>query len=107
MTAQQTVKLTNYLLSRRSVQIPKGVVSLLSSLEILATNEFQKPICIALAEGGNIVSTQQPTVRVKVCNILGKPLPTTPSVVANSATRVGDEVVVISKKSFQPTSGDK
>ncbi|XP_033219779.1 dolichyl-diphosphooligosaccharide--protein glycosyltransferase subunit 2 [Belonocnema kinseyi] len=107
LTAQQTVKLTNYLLSRRSVQIPKGVVSLLSSLEILATNEFEKPICIALAEGGNIVSIQQPLVRVKVCNILGKPLSPTPNIVANSATRVENDIVVISKKSFQPTSADK
>lgn len=107
LTSQQTVKLTNYLLSRRSVQSPKGVVSLLSSLEILATNDFEKPICIALVEGGNIVSTKQPSVRVKVCNILGKPLPSTPTVVANSATRVGDDVVVISKKNFQQSSTDK
>lgn len=101
------MKFTNYLLSRRSVQTPKGVVSLLSALDILATNEYEKPICIALVEGGNVVSTKQPLIRVKVCNILGKPLSSTPTVVANSATRVGDDVVVFSKKNFLVDSTDK
>ena len=107
LTSQQIVKFTNYLLSRRSVHVPKGVVYLLSSLEIIANNEFEKPICITLAEGGNIVSSQQPLVRVKVCNILGKPLSPSPMVVANSATRLGDNIVVISNKNFQQTPTDK
>ncbi|XP_043477355.1 dolichyl-diphosphooligosaccharide--protein glycosyltransferase subunit 2 [Leptopilina heterotoma] len=107
LSSHQTVKFTNYLLSRRSVQTPKGVVSLLSALDVLATNEYEKPICIALMEGENIVSTKQPLIRVKICNILGKPLASTPTVVANTATRVGDDVVVLNKKNFQVDPKDK
>ena len=107
VTGDQIVKLANYLLSRRSVQTPKGVVKLLSALTTLANNEFNKPICITLAEGGIIVSAQQPLVSVKVCDILGRPLPTTPNVIANSATRSGDDVVVISKRSFMQSPKDK
>lgn len=107
LSSQQTVKFANYLLSRRSVQTPKGVVSLLSALDVLATNEYEKPICIALMESENIVSTKQPLIRVKICNILGKPLASTPTVVANTATRIGDEVVVLKKKNFQVDPKDK
>ncbi|XP_063978196.1 dolichyl-diphosphooligosaccharide--protein glycosyltransferase subunit 2 [Diachasmimorpha longicaudata] len=107
VSGPQIVKITNYLLSRRSVQTPKGVVKLLSALRILANNEFNKPVCITLAEGGNIVSVKQPLVRVKVCDIMGNPLVVVPSVVATSATRVGDDVVVMSKEAFKPSPKDK
>ncbi|XP_012256271.2 dolichyl-diphosphooligosaccharide--protein glycosyltransferase subunit 2 [Athalia rosae] len=106
ISAEQTVKFANYLLSRRSVQTTKGVVGLLSALAMLTNNPFEKPICIALADGGIAVSNKQPLVSIKVCDILGTPLKTPVSVVANSATRVGDDVVVISKKAFQPSAGD-
>lgn len=107
VTSEQVVKFANYLLSRRSVQTSKGVAGLLSALSVLANNPFENPICIALADGGISVSNKQPLVSVKVCDILGRPLKTPPSVVANSATRVGDDVVVISKKAFQPSANDK
>ncbi|XP_068992758.1 dolichyl-diphosphooligosaccharide--protein glycosyltransferase subunit 2 isoform X1 [Neodiprion pinetum] len=107
ITSEQTVKFANYLLSRRSVQTSKGVVGLLAALSVLANNPFENPICIALADGGISVSSKQPLVSVKVCDILGRSLKTLPSVVANSATRVSDDVVVISKKAFQPLASDK
>lgn len=107
LTSQQIVKLSNYLLSRRSVQAPKGAFNFLSSINTLATNEFEKPGCIALSEDGVVVSTKQPLLRLKVCDLLGNPLPTVPSVIANTATKVGDDVVVISKKNLQPTPNDK
>ncbi|XP_015115503.1 dolichyl-diphosphooligosaccharide--protein glycosyltransferase subunit 2 [Diachasma alloeum] len=107
VSGPQIVKITNYLLSRRSVQSPKGVVKLLAALRILANNEFNKPVCITLAEGGNIVSEQQPLVRVKVCDIMGNPLVMVPTVIATSATRLGDDVVVMSKENFQPSPDDK
>ncbi|XP_001601669.2 dolichyl-diphosphooligosaccharide--protein glycosyltransferase subunit 2 [Nasonia vitripennis] len=107
LTSQQTVKLANYFLSRRSVQTPKGAVNFLSSINILATNEFEKPICIALSEDGVVVSAKQPLVRVKVCDLLGNPVPSVTNVIANTATKVTDDVVVISKKNFQATPNDK
>mgnify|MGYP000294737401 CR=1 FL=1 len=54
------------------------------------------------------VSLEQPRVSVRVSDLLGKPLSADPlTVTAESATRVGDEVVVLSKKKFEPTPGDK
>ncbi|GAB1868025.1 Dolichyl-diphosphooligosaccharide--protein glycosyltransferase subunit 2 [Camponotus japonicus] len=103
---QQTVKLGNYLLSRRSVQTTKGATNLLSALTTLAVDSSEKPVCITLADGG-IISNQQPLVTVKVCDILGQALPTVPKVVANSATRVGDDVVILSNENLQPSTTDK
>ncbi|XP_011269845.1 dolichyl-diphosphooligosaccharide--protein glycosyltransferase subunit 2 [Camponotus floridanus] len=103
---QQTVKLGNYLLSRRSVQTTKGATNLLSALTTLAVDSSEKPVCITLADGG-IISNQQPLVTVKVCDILGQTLPTVPKVVANSATRVGDDVVILSNENLQSSTTDK
>ncbi|XP_050446458.1 dolichyl-diphosphooligosaccharide--protein glycosyltransferase subunit 2 [Cataglyphis hispanica] len=104
---QQTVKFGNYLLSRRSVQTTKGVATLLSSLTTLVVDSPEKPVCITLAEGGIVISNQQPLVTVKVCDILGQALPTVPKVIANSATRVGDDVVILSNENLQPSTTDK
>ncbi|KAL6440134.1 hypothetical protein ACFW04_003029 [Cataglyphis niger] len=104
---QQTVKFGNYLLSRRSVQTTKGVATLLSSLTTLVVDSSEKPVCITLAEGGIVISNQQPLVTVKVCDILGQALPTVPKVIANSATRVGDDVVILSNENLQPSTTDK
>lgn len=106
LTSLQTVKLANYILSRRSVQTPKGAVNFLSSINVLATNEFENPICVALHDDGGVVSAKQPLVRIKVCDLLGKQVSSIKNVIANTATKVGDDVVVISKKNFQPVSGD-
>ncbi|XP_023287669.1 dolichyl-diphosphooligosaccharide--protein glycosyltransferase subunit 2 isoform X2 [Orussus abietinus] len=107
LTSQQIVKLANYLLSRVSVQTPKGVISLLSALTTLATNEFEKPTCITLAEGGMSISVQQPLVKVKVCDILGNPLEKVPTVTAKSVTKLKGEAVAVNKKKFEPSQEDK
>ncbi|CAL7942794.1 unnamed protein product [Xylocopa violacea] len=107
LTSQQVVKVANYLLSRRSVQTPRGITSLLSALTTLANNDFEKPICITLANEEISISAQQPLVTVKVCDILGAPLTNTFKVIANSATRVGDDVVLFSKQSLQASPTDK
>lgn len=104
---QQTVKFSNYLLSRRSVQTSKGVTNLLSALITLAVNSPEKPVCITLIDGGNSISNRQPLVTVKVCDILGQALPTVPKVVANSAKRIGDDVVILSKENLQQVPTDK
>ncbi|XP_017764697.1 PREDICTED: dolichyl-diphosphooligosaccharide--protein glycosyltransferase subunit 2 [Eufriesea mexicana] len=107
LVPQQIVKIANYLLSRRSVQTPRGVTSLLSALTALANNDFEKPVCITLANEEISISTRQPLVTVRVCDILGNPLTSTFKVIANSATRVGDDVILFSKQSLQPSSTDK
>lgn len=54
------------------------------------------------------VSLDQPRVSVRVSDLLGQPLSAESlTVTADSATRVGDEVVVLSKKKFEPISGDR
>ncbi|KAM0731800.1 Dolichyl-diphosphooligosaccharide--protein glycosyltransferase subunit 2 [Formica fusca] len=104
---QQTVKFGNYLLSRRSVQTTKGVATLLSALTTLVVDSPEKPVCITLADGGIVISNEQPLVTVKVCDILGQALLTVPKVVANTATRVGDDVVILSNENLQPSTTDK
>lgn len=88
------------------MQTTKGATNLLSALTTLAVDSSEKPVCITLADGG-IISNQQPLVTVKVCDILGQALPTVPKVVANSATRVGDDVVILSNENLQPSTTDK
>ncbi|XP_076753479.1 oligosaccharide transferase delta subunit [Xylocopa sonorina] len=107
LTSQQVVKVANYFLSRRSVQTPRGITSLLSALTTLANNDFERPICITLANEEISISSRQPLVTVKVCDILGTPLTNTFKVTANSATRVGDDVVIFSKQSLQASPTDK
>ncbi|XP_078038944.1 oligosaccharide transferase delta subunit [Augochlora pura] len=107
LTSQQIVKMANYLLSRRSVQTPRGVTNLLSALTTLANNDFEKPVCVTLANEGVSISDQQPMVTVKVCDILGNPVTGVSKVIANSATRVGDDVAILSKQSLQSSPTDK
>lgn len=107
MTGPQIVKLTNYILSRRSVQTPKGVVSLLSALNTLGANKYEALVCITLPEEGVTVSSKQPLVIIKVCDIFGKPLPTVPKVIANSATKLEDDNIIISKETLQSSASDK
>lgn len=107
LTLQQIVKMANYLLSRRSVQTPRGVTSLLSALTTLANNDFEKPVCVTLANEEISISIQQPLVTIKVCDILGNPLTNTFKVIANSATRIGDDVVIFNKQSLQSSTTDK
>ncbi|XP_063216236.1 dolichyl-diphosphooligosaccharide--protein glycosyltransferase subunit 2 [Bacillus rossius redtenbacheri] len=106
ITGDQAIKFANYFLSRRSVQTTKGVYNLLEVLNVLTKNKFHLPVAITLASQA-AVSLEQPHVTVKVSDLLGHPLSTSPLIVtAESATRVGDEVVVLSKKKFEPTKGD-
>ncbi|PBC25803.1 dolichyl-diphosphooligosaccharide--protein glycosyltransferase subunit 2 [Apis cerana] len=107
LTLQQIVKMANYLLSRRSVQTPRGVTSLLSALTTLANNDFEKPVCVTLANEEISISIQQPLVTIRVCDILGNPLTNTFKVIANSATRVGDDVVIFNKQNLQSSTTDK
>ncbi|KAI4494227.1 hypothetical protein M0802_009096 [Mischocyttarus mexicanus] len=107
LTSQQIVKLTNYLLSRRSVQTPKGVVSLLSTLNTLAAYEHESLVCITLPEEGVIVSNKQPLVTVKVCDIFGKPLATVPKVITNYVTKLDDDTAILNKETLQPSTTDK
>ncbi|XP_076637139.1 oligosaccharide transferase delta subunit [Colletes latitarsis] len=107
LTTQQTVKMANYFLSRRSVQTPKGVANLLSALTTMANSNIEKPVCVTLANEGIDISVQQPLVTVKVCDFLGNPVTGLSKVVANSASRVGTDAAILSKQSLQASPTDK
>lgn len=103
VTSEQAVKFTNYFLSRKFVQTVKGAAQLLDILRILAINKFHIPVAITIASN-SALSEQNPSVQVRITNVLGASLGPL-SVVTESATRLGDDAVVMSKKTFQPVKG--
>ncbi|XP_050309559.1 dolichyl-diphosphooligosaccharide--protein glycosyltransferase subunit 2 [Anthonomus grandis grandis] len=93
----QADKLANYLLSRATVQTPKGVSALLEATAALAASKLS-PVSISIA-GPASVSLDSPNLKVQVSDILGRTLKPAPGpVVAQSATRVADDVVVLVKQ---------
>lgn len=70
----------------------------------LSVLQYHVPVVVSLATPG-VVSTEQPKVSVRVTSLLGQPLTADGlSVTVESATRVADDVIVLSKKKFEPTS---
>ncbi|KAJ3655134.1 hypothetical protein Zmor_014273 [Zophobas morio] len=84
LTAEQAEKLAAYLLTRRTVQTSKGALALIEAATSLAVSDVTP-------------------VSISIIDILGRPLKTPPSpVVAQSATRITDDVVVLSKQPLSP-----
>ncbi|GFQ75674.1 dolichyl-diphosphooligosaccharide--protein glycosyltransferase subunit 2 [Trichonephila clavata] len=103
LTADQAIKFANYFLSRKFVQSVKGAAQLLQVLKIFATNKFHVPVAVTLASN-SALSDENPNIQVRITNVLGESLgPLT--VTADSAKRLEDGAVVLSKKSFQPVKG--
>ncbi|XP_042864333.1 dolichyl-diphosphooligosaccharide--protein glycosyltransferase subunit 2-like isoform X1 [Penaeus japonicus] len=99
----QAVKFANYLMSRKSVQVPKGVYYLLEAVSMFTSNRFHIPVAITLAS--NVaVSADAPRVQVRVTDLKGSSLGSL-RVVADSATRDSDEVVIVSKEELSPLAG--
>lgn len=66
------------------------------------TFQYHLPVAVTLASSAS-VSKENPKITIKICDVLGNPIkPFT--VIADSATRVSDNVVVLSKKKFDETS---
>lgn len=95
----QVDKLSNYLLSRRTVPTPKGVLALLEAAEALSNSKVS-PVSITVI-GPSYVTVDKPELRVRVGDLFGRPSKNavTP-VVAQSATRISDDVVVLSKQAL-------
>jgi len=96
ITKEQANKFAEYFVSRKSVQTVKGVHYLLNVASILSDNSFHVPVAITLASKA-VVSLDEPKFQVKVTDILGKNVGAL-NVVADSATRTGDDAVVLSQK---------
>ncbi|KAK3880325.1 hypothetical protein Pcinc_015204 [Petrolisthes cinctipes] len=99
----QAVKFANYLMTRKSVQMPKGVYYLLEAVSMFTNNKFHVPVAITLASNVAI-SADAPTVQVRVTDLKGNSLGPL-KVTADSATRESDEVVIISKEKLAPLAG--
>lgn len=105
ITTEQAVKFATYFLSRNSVQTPKGVSVLLEALQMLASQKTIAPICIRLADNGQLLP-ESPVLNVRVCDLLGKPL--LPALAAVSTTIVSraSSDVLVSKVNLVPSKDD-
>lgn len=103
LTQLQADKFATYLLTRKSVQTPKGVFALLQAIVAL-TKSSVSPVSFSFV-GSSQVTTDKPELRIRISDLLGNPLKVAQSpVVAQSATRVADDVVVMSKQPLSPGS---
>lgn len=68
------------------------------------TDTKLSPACISVL-GSGVVTAEKPALAVRVCDMLGRPLPLSASdaVIAQSATRLADDVVVLSKQKLVAT----
>ncbi|XP_045472283.1 dolichyl-diphosphooligosaccharide--protein glycosyltransferase subunit 2 [Harmonia axyridis] len=104
LTQIQADKIANYLLTRKTVQTAKGIVALLDAIKVLTTSSVS-PVSIGIM-GKSSVSTEKPELKVRVSDLLGAPIKPLPGpVIAVSATRVVDDVVVLSKQPLTAGSG--
>ncbi|XP_022914167.2 dolichyl-diphosphooligosaccharide--protein glycosyltransferase subunit 2 [Onthophagus taurus] len=106
LTEAQADKFAVYLLSRRSVQTPRGALALIQSAQVLASSSVS-PVSLTIS-GPPHVTSDKPDLTIKLTNLLGEPLKTLPSpVVAQSAIRITDDVVVLSKQPLTPGKDSK
>ncbi|XP_018023075.1 dolichyl-diphosphooligosaccharide--protein glycosyltransferase subunit 2 isoform X2 [Hyalella azteca] len=93
---EQAVKFANYLLSRKSVQLPKGVHYLLHALTMFTNNKYHVPVAISLASSV-AVSAAQPSVQVSISDLMGNNIPGADvRVTAEQVTRDDDGQVLAS-----------
>lgn len=107
LTEEQRYKFAEYLLMRRSVTTAKGAQLLLQAATALSDDE-PTPITITI-KGKKYVSADSDQIEFSITDLIGRPLRTLKptDVIAQSGTRLSDDVVVLSKqpltqKSNQP-----
>lgn len=103
---EQAVKFANYLLSRKSVQLPKGVHYLLNALTMFTTNKYHLPVSVSLASSV-AVSESQPKVQVSVTDLLGQAVAGGVSVAADSVTRETDGTKLASNVALKAVKESK
>lgn len=92
---EQAVKFANYLLSRKSVPMAKGVHYLLHALTMFITNNYHIPVSISLSSSV-AVSADQPKIQVSVTDLLGNSIGAGIKVVAETVTKEDDKSVLSS-----------
>lgn len=98
LTEDQRYKFAEYLLSRRSVNTPRGAWLLLDAALAIADTD-PTPISISV-KGKKYVTADSDNVEVSVTDLIGRPLRSLKpeEVIAQSGTRLADDVVVLSKQ---------
>ncbi|VVD02490.1 unnamed protein product [Leptidea sinapis] len=98
LSEEQRYKFAAYLLSRRSVNTPRGAALLLEAAYAIA-DEQPTPISIAFKDRKYITS-EVDTIDFTVTDLIGRPIRSLKpeDVVAQSGTRLADDVVVLSKQ---------
>lgn len=105
ISAFQAVKFATYLLSRRSVQTPKGATVLLEVLDTLAETSVA-PICIETI-GNAQLPADSPVVNVKVVTLVGKPVSAVTAVTGKVAAKKTPSTPLIASQAFVAKSSDK
>ncbi|KAL3989298.1 Oligosaccharyltransferase subunit Ribophorin II family protein [Acanthocheilonema viteae] len=103
--SDEAVKLANYLLSRRAVQLDRGAYLLLLSLKKLSNNHFQIPVVFSLASSMSLLHADKPLV-IRVSNVLGEsvgPL----SVILDAVTHVASKEIAVVRQQLKKVSSDK
>ncbi|KAJ6643479.1 Dolichyl-diphosphooligosaccharide--protein glycosyltransferase subunit 2 [Pseudolycoriella hygida] len=106
ITEEQTYKFVTYLLSRRSVQIPKGAHVLIESLALISADKTVSPICVQIVGNGQI-QPDSPLVHVKIVDLLGKPLSPHVSSVSATVTAKQSSTPLVTKQALISKSSDK
>ncbi|CAB3360708.1 Hypothetical predicted protein [Cloeon dipterum] len=104
ISGDQVTKFANFFISRKSVQSPKGVYSLLEVLQTLTSNKFHQPAVVTLASSSALTAAA-PQVSVRVSDLLGRSLGPM-SVTLDTATRLADGVVEMAKVNLAAQQGD-
>ena len=105
ISADQAVKFSNYLMSRKSVQGAKGAYHLLEAVLVMANNKHHVPVVVSLSSSVS-VSAASPVVTVAVTDLAGgSPGPMT--LTLDTATRLQDGAVIIAKQKMEAVAGDQ
>ncbi|CAH0592147.1 unnamed protein product [Chrysodeixis includens] len=109
LSEEQRYKFAEYLLSRRSLNTARGACLLLEAATALA-DDVPSPISITI-KGKKYITSESDSIEFSITDLIGRPVRflKPEEVVAQSGTRLADDVVVLSKqpltqKANEPTT---
>ncbi|VDM48314.1 unnamed protein product [Toxocara canis] len=102
--SDEAVKLANYLVSRRGVQMDRGAYLLVTTLKKLAHNNFQVPVVFSLASNMAVTDASQ-LLQIRVSNVLGESVGDL-SVNIDTITHVASKEVVATRVQLARVAAD-
>ncbi|VDK31360.1 unnamed protein product [Anisakis simplex] len=100
----EAVKLANYLVSRRGVQMDRSAYMLVKALQKLSHNNFQIPVVFSLASNMAVTEPSQP-IQIRVSNVLGESVGDL-SVNIDTVMHVSSKEVVASRVPLKRVASD-